>query len=158
MTAVATVAASFKGKVFDVATALWATSNPEMLVTYGRPGVNVPDDVCMILGVESSQEPGAIGPQRQREETLTIDVQWWIFRAGEEDAEREATEYLYARMGELEQYFRVTDTTLDGLVRDCFLSSHQFDTTEADSRVSGRGRLAVANAQFVAHVRIRTIP
>lgn len=155
MTSTATVAAQFKAKVFDVATALWASAHPEMLVSYGRPGINVPDDLCMILGVESEQDPATWGSTRQREETLRIDVQWWVFRAGEENAEREATDYLYDRMSELETYFRVTDTELGGLVRHCFLVSHQFDTTEADSKATGRGRLAVATATFQAAARIR---
>lgn len=155
MTATATVAAAFKNYVFDAATTLWATTHDEMLVTYGRPGVNIPDDICMVLGVESDFEPGAIATNRQREETLRLEVMWWIFRPGEVDAEREATTYLYERMGELENLVRLTDPTLGGLVRECSLIQHQFDTTVADDQRGTRGRLAVATATFQAHVRIR---
>lgn len=153
---VSTVAHQFKGAVFDAAAALWVSTFPTMLVSYGQPGPSVPDDVFMVLGVESSLDVAAIGPQRQREEVLTLETQFWIFRPGFEGAEREATDFLYARLGELERQVRVTDTTLGGLVRDCKLVRHRSDTTEAErAALGGTGRLAVAVAEFEARVRIR---
>lgn len=156
---ISTVAHQFKGAVFDAAATLWGTTFPAMLVSYGQPSTTVPDDVFMVLGVESELVPGAIGPQRQREETLTLETQFWIFRPGSEGAEREANDFLYARLGELEQHLRVTDTTLGGIVRDCTLVRHRSDSTEAErAALGGTGRLAVAVAEFEAHVRIRQTP
>lgn len=158
MSATSTVAHQFKGAVFDAAATLWAETYPTMLVSYGAPGANVPDDVFMVLGVESNLEPAAIGPHRQREETLTLETQFWIFRPGHEGAEREANDFLYARLGELEQHLRVTDTTLGGIVRECKLVRHRSDTVEAErAALGGNGRLAVAVAEFEAKVRIRTV-
>ena len=159
MNAISTVAHQFKGAVYDAAVTLWATTHPSMLVSYGPPGANVPDDVFMVLRIESNLEPAAIRPQRQREEILTLETQFWIFRPGVEGAERDANDFLYARLGELEQYLRFTDTTMGGLVRECKLARHRSDTIEAErAAVEGGGRLAVAIAEFEAKVRIRQTP
>ena len=164
MTATATIAAEFKSRMFDVASALWATSQPDLLVSYGRVGINVPEDLVMVLGVQSSFEPGAIATNRQRTETVVLETSWWFFRPGEEGAEREATDTLYARMGELENHLRLTNPRLlrtgepanGGLdfLTGCQLIEHQFDTTEATGN-SGAGRLAVATARWGGDIRIR---
>jgi hypothetical protein len=154
-----TIAHQFKGAVYDAAKALWATTYPSMLVSYGVAVAPVPDDVFMVLGVESNFDPAAISPQRQREETLTLETQFWIFRPGVEDAEREATDFLYARLAELEQHIRVVDTELGGLVRNTKLARHRSDSIEAErAALGGSGRLAVAIAEFEAQARIRSIP
>ena len=167
MTATATVAAAFKWRMFKVAEALWADPNPEVLTTYGRPGINIPDDLVMWLGVESEFVPGPQAMNRQRTETLTLDSQWWFFRPGELDAEKDATDALYTRLGEFENHLRLTNPRLlldgegpnEGLdfMHGVQLVSHQFDTTEADNNLGAGGRLAVATVRWQADIRIRNI-
>jgi len=165
MTATATVAAEFKYRMFKTSEALFATPNPEVLVTYGRVGRSIPDDLVQWLGVESEFVPGPQAMNRQRTETLTLESQWWFFRSGELDAEKDATDALYARLGEFENHLRLTNPRLlltgeppnAGLdfMHGVQLVSHQFDTTEADNALGTGGRLAVATARWQADIRIR---
>ena len=59
-----------------------------------------------------------------------------------------------ALIAELEQYARVTDTTIGGTVRECFLTNLQIAGTPPEL-VAG-GRLVEAQATFTAHARIRS--
>ena len=153
-TSTVTVAYQFKAALFDAATSLWATSHPEMLVNWGAlAGPNRPDDHVLFLGTDSDQVPATLSTNRSREETLHVELQFFVTRWGEVEAAREADEYLYARIGDLERYVRMTDTTLGGVVRHCFLVSH---ITDARSFMKNNlaGHLAAAIVRFEAKARI----
>lgn len=153
-TATSTAAFALKSALFDAATKLWQQEHPEMLVEWGTLGANVPDNVMLVLGTDSEQEPGPLSStNRSREETLHVEVQFFITRWGEEGAAREADQYLYDRLGELELHVRQTDTTLGGLVRHCFLVTHLTDS-RSFTRNNHAGRIAAAIARFEAKVRI----
>lgn len=151
---IATAAAAFKGALFDIAVDLWKDDHDELLVSYGATGTNVPDDYVVFGDLASGQEDATFSPERSRDETLTLDVEFYIFRPGVEEAEREAVDYLYARLGELERYVRMTDPRLGGVVERCKLASHRSTTAEYKTN-AGAGRLAAAVATFEAFVRIR---
>lgn len=149
-----TVAYKLKAALFDAATNLWAASHPELLVNWGAlAGPNIPDEYVLFLGTDSDQIPATLGTNRSREETLHVELQFFVTRWGEVNAAREADDYLYARIGELERHVRMTDTTLGGVVRHCFLASHN---TDARSFMKNNlaGHLAAALVRFEAKARI----
>lgn len=151
--ATSTAAYRFKAALFDAATTLWVRAHPELLVAWSTIGTNVPDEYLLVLGTESDQEPATLSTNRSREETVRLETQWFVTRWGEIDAAREAEDYLYARLGELERYVRMTDTTLGGVVRHCFLVAHVTDTRSFQG-AQGHGHLASAMATFEAKIRI----
>lgn len=151
----ATAAYSFKEALYNAGVELWKDSHPEFLVSWGAVGANVPDYYVEFHGTDSGQEGGSLsGSNRSRDETLRLETQWFATVWGEVNAAREADQYLYARIRELEYYVRQTDTTLGGTVRECFLASHVTDDVEINNQDLGSGRLAAALAVFEAKVRI----
>lgn len=152
-TATSTAAYTFKKALYEAAVDLWKVDRPEMAVIWGSLGTHIPDEYVQFLGTDSNQEPATLGTNRSREETLHLETQWFITRWGEIDASREADEYMYARIGELEEYVRVTNTTLDGVVRHCFLVSHITDARTINQN-GEMARLAGAIVRFEAKVRI----
>jgi hypothetical protein len=155
MSATATAAYEFKNALYTAAVELWKDTHPEFLVSWGRVGTNVPDCYVEFHGTDSDQQTASLsGTNRSRDEVIRLETQWFVTVWGEVDAAKEADEYLYARIRELEYYVRQTDTTLGGVVRECFLLSHMTDDVEIDNQNIGAGRLAAALAVFEAKVRI----
>lgn len=76
------------------------------------------------------------------------------YRAGESAQEKVAWDRAVSLIAELEQYARVTDTTIGGTVRECFLTNLQIAGTPPEL-IAG-GRLVEAQATFTAHARIRS--
>lgn len=154
MTNTATAAQDFKLAFVSVARALWTETEPEVLVTFGHPGMNAPNDIVAFLDLTSSQEPGPMGPRRARDETLTINVQFSIFRGGRGDeVETMCSARAYKLLDDLETYVRVTDTTLGGVVRHCFLTSHTSEGA-TEPQIISKGRLIDVTAVFTALTRI----
>jgi hypothetical protein len=146
-------APAFKKALYAAAVALWAADNPRVYVTYGSPAFDPYPDVVS-FGVSSAEsDPATIGPRRQREESLTQEVIIYCFRAGGQEQELVALERAYELLGELEGYVRVTDTTLGGVVRECFLTNHASDAA-TDQDVLAAGRMHVLTATFSAKNRI----
>ena len=153
--ATTTAAYKFKQALFDAATNLWKDDHPEILVNWGTlTGPNRPDEHVLFLGTDSDQAPATMSTNRSREETLHVELQFFVTRWGEVDAAREADDYMYARIGELERYCRMTDTTLGGVVRHCFLVSHVTDARSFAGPNNTAGHLAAAIVRFEAKARI----
>ncbi|HUX70577.1 MAG TPA: hypothetical protein VMV41_08725 [Cellulomonadaceae bacterium] len=148
-----TAAQAYKAALVDAMTALVA--DQEVLVTFGHPGREVANwhDIVSFADTSSAQQVATMGTNRSREETLTQKV--WISceRAGDQDQERVASDAAYALLGLLEHHVRVTDTTLGGVVRQCFLTSHTA-TGETDPKFLDYGRLIEIEAEFTALVRV----
>ena len=127
----------------------------ETLVSFGHPGAaveNYPNSVY-VAAVDAEQDPATLGTNRAREEVLTVEVVITCWRPGGPEAEEIASDAAYGLLEAAERYVRVTDTTLGGVVRHCFLRSHR-SAGATDDDLLNRGRLIVVVAEFVAHVRI----
>lgn len=138
-----------KKALFDTATALWATTHAEFQQSWG-PLANRPDEFAEWVDGLSDQEPAGLG--RSRDETVTVAVVMYCIRRGEVDTAREAEEYVFDRLGELERQVRVTDPTLNGVALWCFLTRVANDTV--DTRPRYDGSLAAIRAEFTARIRI----
>lgn len=144
----------FKTALFTAAAELWKDNHPEFLVCWGRVGINVPDQYVEFHGTDNTDQFATMGTNRTAEETLRLETTWFVSRFGDADlVGPEADQYLYDRLGELERYVRVTDTTLGGVVRHCRLVAYATDDASMDSD-NAYGRLSAAIAYFEAKVRI----
>lgn len=147
----ASAAPALKDAFYTTAGTLWAGSAVQ--VSFGHPGQTQADDIVAFMGVNSEQEFATYGSNRGREETLVLDVRVSIYRAGGAEQEKVCSDRAYELLGELEEYVRVTDTTLGGAVRHCFLLGHSSDGS-TDPQILSQGRLIEIEAQFVAKARV----
>lgn len=141
---------AFKDAFVAAAETIWAGTDVQ--VAFGHPGMNMQDDLVVFGAMTSEQNPATMG-QRSREEILTIEVVVSVFRGGGPEMEKVTSDRAYALLAQLENHARVTDTTIGGSVRHCFLSSYT-STGVTDPNVLSAGRETDITAQFVAAVRI----
>lgn len=125
---------------------------PHVLVAFGAPESLEPEDLVGILDITSEQNPATIG-NRAREEMLTLTVQISCFRGGSGDQEKVAADRAYFLLGMIERYARLTDTTFNGTVRHCFLTSHE-SIGQTDPELLAQGRVIEITARFQAYARI----
>lgn len=125
-----------------------------VLVIAGPPegGFN-PDEMVQIQMVDADQDTASMGSMRSREEVLTIDVLVSCATGGGEEVDDLITTRGYEILGKLEHQVRVVDTTLGGIVRDCFLTRHTSTGAGPDDEVGGR--FIDITATFTARARVR---
>jgi hypothetical protein len=127
----------------------------DTIVTFGHPGPQVVNfwNAVGMTRVEVTQDPATLSTNRSREETLrqTVIVSCW--RPGGHEVEAVASDAAYTLLEGLERYCRVTDPTLGGVVRHCFLASHSSEG-ETDPAALVDGRTIEIEAVFEARVRI----
>jgi len=156
-TSSATAAHAFKAAFVAAIQGLYAADDT-VLVTFGHPGpqvVNYPDAVA-VMGIEVTQEPATISTNRAREETITATVAISSWRPGGAEVEATAAAAAYGILQAIETYVRVTDTTLGGVVRHCFLTGHRSEGA-TDPAALADGRTIEIEATFTAHVRITSV-
>lgn len=152
----ATVAIAFKEAFYNAAKALMAGNHEteQVYVVFGQPATIDPDEIISLGFVGAGQEKATMGSNRAREETLTLDVQISVVRGGAEEAEIEASRRCYELLRMLEYQVRMTDTTVGGTVRECFLTSHESPGATPED-VMHNGRMIDVLATFTAKARIR---
>jgi hypothetical protein len=149
-----TAAQAFKAALRDAMKALVADRD-DVLVVFGQPGQEVLNfqDLVMLEELTADQNPATFGTNRAREEVLTQAVVFECFRPGGPEAEETSAVAAYALLGLLENHVRSVDTTLGGVVRQCFLTSHRSQGFTSPTAAI-QGRTTVIEAVFTANVRI----
>lgn len=152
---VADVAAAFKDAMVTAATT--AINDPAVQVCYGHPGtVGLADDIVSVGRITSAQETGPMSvTNRSRTNILTAELVFSCFRHGGPDQEKVAGDRAYALLSAVEEYVRVTDTTLGGTVMWCFCTSHDSQGS-TDPALLAQGRCIEITATFTAYTRIHT--
>ncbi len=148
----ATAAHSVKAAFVDVAVNVLPAGT---LVTFGHPGPQIKNyqDAVSFARVDVTQSPATLGTNRAREEILQLTVVVSCWRPGGPEVEQVASEAAYGLLRTLERHVRMTDTTLGGLCRWCFLASHSSEgETRPDLIVNGR--TIEIEAVFEARVRV----
>lgn len=154
----ATAADEFKYNFFSAIKDLMATTpdTANVLVVYGYPDTYVPEDVIEFSTVSSVQSYGpSSGTNRSRDETLTLDVFITCQRGGGQEMELVCAQRAYQLLRMIETYARVTDTTIGGTVRWCFLTQQQ-SMGHTDPTVLEQGRVIEITATFTATARVST--
>jgi len=147
-----TSAPQVKANLYTIAKDTVFAADANVGVYLGHPGMVDPDqDMVLFLDVHATQDPATLA-NRSRDETVELDVMFSSFIAGQDD-DSAATARVYALVGQLEQYCRVTDPTLGGAVLWCFLTEHQSKGATAPESLPG-GRLIYVLARFTARARI----
>lgn len=153
-----TAAVAFKTAMIAATHRLWDTAEPAVAIVRGAPSPDQlnADDIVGFGRVTTTQEPATIGTRRSREETLTLTVVISVYRLGGADMEQVCEERAYKLLGDLADYVRQTDTTLDGTVRNCFLAETESEGATDPDQVA-KGRLIEISANFTAQHRIATL-
>lgn len=154
MSSSATAAQAFKAAMVAAMQGLYA-ADPSVLITFGHPGPQVANflDAVAFTDLSVEQSPATLSTNRSREEVLTLVVQVSCWRPGGPEMESVASDAAYGLLEALERQVRVTDPTLGGIVRHCFLESHTSEGA-TDPAALTAGRTIEVEARFVAHVRI----
>lgn len=152
----ATVALEFKEAFYLAIKTLMAGAyeTEHVYVVFGQPATVDPDEIVSFGAVGVGQSKATLGTNRSREETITLDVQISVVRGGAEEAEIEASRRCYELLRMIERHVRMTDTTVGGTVRECFLTSHDSPGATPEE-VMHKGRMIDVLATFTATARIR---
>ncbi|WP_115790037.1 hypothetical protein [Arthrobacter silvisoli] len=152
----ATLALAFKKAFYEAIKQLMADdpATPHVYVVFGTPASYEPDDIVSFGRVTSGQAVATLTTNRSREETLTVEVRISCFVGGAEEAEIAASERCYELLRMIERHVRMTDTTVGGTVRTCFLTSHESDG-ETPEELLEQGRVIDVTATFTAAARVR---
>lgn len=144
----------YKQAFYTIATEYFKEPNPEFEVIRGLLGAKIPEQYMQVLGTTSELDAATMSSNRTREMVVRLETQWFVFRYGEVDADREAEDILFTRLRDLEQHIRVNDITLGGVVRECFVSSVATDSASVEEAGTSQGRLAAAIVIWEAKIRI----
>jgi hypothetical protein len=146
------VLGAYKAGLYAAAKAVY--DRDTTYVCSGEPSQDVMAELVSIGATEIGQEAATLGTNRGREETLTCEVVLSVFRGGGDEQQPTAD----ARVGQLltllEKQVHYTDTTLGGVVRECFLTAARLDSGPGSLGDNTRGRLAAITATFTAKARI----
>lgn len=154
MPTLATVGDALKVKFRDKARDVIFVADPAVLVSYGHPGTERPDDIVMFTAVRVGQEAAGMSvTNRAREERVELDVLISVARGGGPAVEEVCGARATALLGSMADYVRVTNTDLDGTVRNCFLDRYETDGWTVENE-QFQGRNISILATFVAYARI----
>jgi len=121
MTSVASAVYAVKDAIYTAAQDLFA--DDEIVVSFGLPGDKSFPDQVFVGAMRSEQEPGPMGGRRQRNENVYVTVEFDFWRAGEAEDDRVVTDAAMSAVRRLEEYLRVTDTTIGGVCEWAFVES-----------------------------------
>ncbi|PRB69516.1 hypothetical protein [Arthrobacter sp. MYb213] len=151
-----TAGMAFKRALYEKIRDLYADdpATQDVLVCPGTPGSFTPDEIVAVTSLEIQQDFATMGPNRSREETLTVDVVFSCLFGGDDTQELPSQERAFELLSIIERHVRMEDTTLNGTVRHCLLTSVQTDgQTPAEYLHAGRG--VDMTATFTARNRVR---
>lgn len=147
----ATLAYDFLTAMRAAVLAAVAPADPggNVLVDFGYPEPYRSDDMVLLIELDATQVPAALGTNRTREEVVDLQVHFCSRRSDQDQANKAAYDLLKL----VERYCRMTNPTLDGVMREVVLTriSSRGYTLEDDL---GTGRLCEAIATFTGKQRV----
>lgn len=154
VTNTATAAFVLKQQLYRRTAELFA--DDEVNVSFGHPGHRRDlRDIVAWTDVRTEQDVATLSNRRSRDEDVYLTVMISCFRAGEADDDLVPSEAGYGYLRRIEEYVRVTNTTLDENCYWCVCSSSSSGGI-ADKNLLAKGRLIQIEAEFHARVRITT--
>ena len=154
-TSSATNAQAFKAAMVQAMKDIVDATGLEVLVIFGAPGQEVVGwrDIVSFEALAADQSVATQGTSRSRDEDLRLTVGIECFRPGGQESEAIASDAAYALLGLLERHVRMTDTTVGGTVRHCFLTDHRGEGFRSPANAA-KGRTYLIEATFTATARI----
>jgi hypothetical protein len=144
---------AFRNAARDTLFANGSFESLPVLVAYGHPGTERPDDIVMFTGVRAGQSFATYGTNRSRDEVIELDVVISCARGGGAEQEEVCGARAHALLKALDYYARQTDTTLGGTVRQTVLDRYETEGWTVENQ-QFQGRNIAILATFVAEVRI----
>ena len=151
MVSAASSAYAVKNALYEASEALFASD--DIVVSFGLPSDKSFPDQVYVGAMRTEQEPGPMGGRRSRNENVFVTVEFDFWRAGEAEDDKVVTDAAMDAVNRLEEYVRVTDTTLGGVCEWCFLESVESEGL-TPLQVVAAGRQSVISVVFHAFVRI----
>ena len=151
MSDVASVAYAVKNGLYQAAKDLFDTD--DIIVSFGLPSDHGYPDQVYVGAMRTEQTNGPMGGRRARNEDVFVTVEFDFFRAGEAEDDKAVTDAAMSAVRRLEEYVRVTDTTLGGVCDWCFAESIDSEGV-TPLQVVAAGRQSVISVVFHAFVRI----
>jgi len=115
--------------------------------------MDLESDIVCVAGVSSQQDVATMSPQRNREETILVDVVFSCFAGGGPEVQQTVTERAYALCALLENYLQTTDYTLSGTARLARVTAATLVESE-DPDLLALGRLSEITATVTVVTRI----
>jgi hypothetical protein len=147
---VASKAPAVKAALFALCQTLYPAP---IQVSYGHPGTDLESDIVSVAAVRATQEVATMSPQRNREETISVDVVFSCFAGGGPEVQQTVTERAYALCALLENYLQTTDYTLSGTARLARVTGADLYESD-DAELLALGRLSELTATVHVEVRI----
>jgi hypothetical protein len=151
MSDVASAAYAVKNGLYQAAKTLFASD--DIIVSFGLPSDFSSPDQVYVGAMRTEQVNGPMGGRRARNEDIFITVEFDFMRAGEAEDDKVVTDAAMSAVRRLEEYVRVTDTTLGGVCDWCFAESIDSEGV-TPLQVVAAGRQSVISVVFHAFVRI----
>jgi len=130
-----------------------ADPNGNVLLDWGYPEPEYADDFILLMKLDGSQAIATLGTVRSREETMMLDVHFCSWRSDQRQADAAAWSWLQLVARWVRGGLAYGDTTLGGVVRQCFLTSYSAQGfTYTPDRSKGRGCEIIAT--FTANARV----
>lgn len=98
--------AAFKGALFDALTTLWASTDPDVHLTYGPTGTYNPAEVVELLDFTDEEGEGPQGAPRRRNHVLELTGVVTVFLGGGEEVARLAAERAFELVGDVHDYLQ----------------------------------------------------
>jgi len=147
---VASKAPAVKAALFALCQTLYPAP---IQVAYGHPGTDLESDIVSVGSVRATQKIATMSPQRNREETISVDVVFSSFAGGGPEVQQTVTERAYALCALLENYLQTTDYTLSGTARLARVTGADLYESD-DAELLALGRLSELTATVHVEVRI----
>ncbi|WP_411732184.1 hypothetical protein [Paeniglutamicibacter sp.] len=146
---------AFKQAIFEATKTIMQAdeATADVYVCPGTPGTYKPADIISFGRLSVAQAPANLGTRRSREETLTVEVTLSCFIGGDDSGELPSQVRAFELLGLIERHVRVTDTTLGGVVRHCFLTNVETDGATPEE-YTAQGRAVDVVATFTAQNRV----
>lgn len=151
MSDVASAAYAVKNALYETAKTVFA--GDDIVVSFGLPSDQGFPDQVYVGAMRTEQTTGPMGGRRARNEDVYVTVEFDFFRAGEAEDDKVVTDAAMSAVRRLEEYVRVTDTTLGGVCDWCFSESIDSEGV-TPLQVVASGRQSSISVVFHAFVRI----
>ena len=128
-----------------------------VLVTWGRPGKFQPDDIVMVMGQRTVTERGPSGPRRPREDVVSTDVVFSIYRPGDETQQRAASDRAYQMLETFQEWLRTRpNEELGGACREAHVAEHSLVESPIVANTKSSDLVVGYTAVLAAVVESRT--
>jgi hypothetical protein len=137
-------------KAYLVGTLLPSLFSSPILIAYGYPSVDVPQDIIVVGNARTAASMPVMGTTRPYEEAIELDILFSSSRKGGQDQQQVATEAAFALFNTFRDYFKTNpNQTLGGAVRQARVVSYQLTEDGPDDEVMDSRLAQIASVLLI---------